>query len=255
MKSLQSYFLSKWHKHISPPPYHPSIKAGTENNSDRTKWVEEKLNDIPKGKRILDAGAGELRYKPFCTHLDYVAQDFNMYDGKGDGKSLQMGSWEQSEIDIICDIVDIPEPDNSFDVILCSEVFEHLPEPIKAIKEFSRLLKKSGKLILTAPFCSLSHFTPYHFYSGLNRYWYEKFLIQHGFKIIEIVQRGNYFEFIAQELIRLESIAIEYSGKNIEKTIKKPILQVLRFLDDCSKADTDSRELLCYGYHVFAEKE
>jgi ubiquinone/menaquinone biosynthesis C-methylase UbiE len=229
--------------------------VGTSNEKNRVIWLEKTLGKIPQGSRILDAGAGECQFKKFCSHLNYVSQDFNQYDGKGDGKSLQMGGgWDQSRIDIISDIVDIPQPDKSFDAVMCIEVFEHLPNPIMALKEFSRLLRPSGKLIITAPFCSLTHFSPYHFSTGFNKYFYEKHLNEYGFKIIEIEENGNYFEYIAQENRRLESISIKYSKLKMKKSVLKAIMQILRFLEECSKYDTGSKELLCHGYHVFAEK-
>ena len=47
---------------------------------------------IPRGYKILDAGAGELRFKPDCDHLQYVAQDFGQYEGTGDeGSNRRMG--------------------------------------------------------------------------------------------------------------------------------------------------------------------
>ena len=61
-----------------------------------------------------------------------------------------------------------------------------LPEPVKAIKEFARLLKSSGHIIITAPFCSLTHFALYHFHTGFNRYFYEKHLPDNGFEIGQI---------------------------------------------------------------------
>jgi len=235
--------------------YTPSpINVGTLNEINRVNWLEKTLGKIPSGNRILDAGAGECQFKKFCSHLNYVSQDFGKYNGKGDGKSLQTENWDQSNIDIVSDIIDIPEPNNSFDAIMCIEVFEHLPNPIMAIKEFSRLLKPSGKLIITAPFCSLTHFSPYHFSTGFNRYFYEKHLEESGFKIIEIEQNGNYFEYMAQELRRLESIAYKYSDIKIKKNVQKSIILILKYLDECSKSDTGSKELLCFGYHVFAEK-
>jgi len=53
------------------------------NKETRDKFIKETLEKIPKGARILDAGAGELRNKKLCTHLNYVSQDFCQYDGKG----------------------------------------------------------------------------------------------------------------------------------------------------------------------------
>lgn len=118
--------------------------CGTRNQATREAWLERTLASIPAGSRILDAGAGELQYKRFCSHLQYVSQDFGQYDGQGDGIGLQKGSWDQSRLDIISDITAIPEPDASFDAIMCIEVLEHLPAPVDALRELIRLLKPGG---------------------------------------------------------------------------------------------------------------
>jgi len=115
--------------------------VGTNNLFIREQWLEQTLNGITPGSRILDAGAGEQKYRKYCTHLNYVSQDFGKFDGVGDNHGFQTQKWEQTGLDIISDIISIPEPDSSFDAIMCIEVFEHLPEPIKAIEELSRLLK------------------------------------------------------------------------------------------------------------------
>jgi ubiquinone/menaquinone biosynthesis C-methylase UbiE len=165
---------------------------------------------------------------------------------------LQTQSWDNSRLDIISDIINIPEPDSSFDALMCIEVFEHLPAPIDAIKEFSRLIKKNGELLITAPFCSLTHFAPYHFYSGFNRYFYEKHLVENGFDIEEITPNGSYFEYIAQELqFRLPN---SYSHIVLNSIQKNAIYEVLMLLNDMHKSDKGSSELLCFGYHVKARK-
>jgi ubiquinone/menaquinone biosynthesis C-methylase UbiE len=150
------------------------ILVGTHNEATRVAWLERTLKQIPSGTRILDAGAGEQQFRKFCTHLEYVAQDFGQYDGTGDSSGLQMGSWDQEKLDIVCDITEIPEPDASFGAIMCIEVFEHLSDPLAALREFSRLIKPGGHLVLTAPFCSLTHFAPFHFATGFNRYFLRK---------------------------------------------------------------------------------
>ena len=80
--------------------------------------AEEGLSAIPTGSGILDAGAGELRYRSLCSHLEYVSQDFSGYDGQGDGAGLQAGGWDQTKLDIVSDIAHIPAQDASFDAIM-----------------------------------------------------------------------------------------------------------------------------------------
>lgn len=231
------------------------ILVGTHNKENRDVWLEKTLNKIPRGLRILDAGAGELQYKSLCQHLKYVSQDFAQYNGEGNGEGLQTGAWDQTKLDIISDITAIPEPENSFDAIMCIEVFEHLPEPIKAIKEFSRLLRPGGHLILTAPFCSLTHFAPYYFYTGFNRNFYQEHLSKNGFDIIELVENGNYFEYLGQECRRVPSIGEKYANKktNIYQSFAMKI--VLSMLDQFSKKDTGSSDLLHFGCQVHAIKK
>lgn len=79
-------------------------------------WLRKTLSALPQGARILDAGAGELRNKKLCSNLDYVSQDFDQYEGSGDGKGLHSGHWDTSRVDLVCDINDIPEPTASFDL-------------------------------------------------------------------------------------------------------------------------------------------
>lgn len=227
---------------------------GTKNEINRISWTQRVLRQLPDGIRLLDAGAGEQQFKQYCKHLEYVSQDFSQYDGSGDKKGLQVGNWDCSKVDIVSDITSIPEPDASFEAILCTEVFEHLPDPISAIVEFSRLLKPGGYLILTAPFCSLTHFSPYHFYTGFNKYFYEKHLSENGFEIVTLDANGNFFEFIAQEIHRLPAIAKSYSQDSLRPWERFAIKILLQSLQRFSNSDLKSWEVLNFGYQVFAVK-
>jgi len=230
-------------------------RCGTQNQANRERWLEQALARIPAGSRILDAGAGECSYKRFCVDLDYVSQDFAEYDGKGDDRGLQMGKWYQSNLDIISDITSIPEPDTSFDAIMCVEVFEHLPEPIKVIREFARLLKPGGHLILTAPFCSLTHFSPYHFYTGFSRYFYTTHLPANGFEIVELQENGNFFEYLGQEIRRIPSMAERYTGGSKCNRLESLAIKLcLSMLERFSRKDSGSSELLHFGCHIYAVK-
>lgn len=226
------------------------------NQRNREIWVKRKLSELKPGIKILDAGAGELQYKKYCSHLNYVSQDLGRYDGLGDGKGLQTKKWDNSKVDIVSDISNIPEKSSSFDAILCTEVFEHLPEPIKAIKEFSRLLRNGGKLILTAPVCSLTHFAPYYFYNGFSKYFYEKHLKESGLKVTELAFNGNWFDYMYQELNRCDYMVRNYTNTNVVgRLVLKIIMHTasLPFMF-CSKKDKGSSELLSFGIHIVAEK-
>lgn len=230
------------------------FKVGTTNESARISWIEKTLKKIPAGLTILDAGAGECQFKRFCGHLKYIAQDFAQYEGTGD-VGLQTGTWDNTKLDIISDITAIPLEDNSIDAIMCTEVLEHIPDPIAAIKEFSRLIKPGGYLLITAPFASLTHFAPYHFASGLSRFFYERHLPENGFSIQELELNGNYFEYIAQENRRIKTVAKQYSNMNLNIFQKIIIHLNIWMLQNLSKKDRGSSELLCYGIHVFARKK
>ena len=228
--------------------------VGTSNETARVLWIEETLKKIPAGLTILDAGAGECQFKKFCSHLEYISQDFAQYHGEGE-VGLQTGSWDNSKLDIVSDILSIPLPDHSMDVVMCTEVLEHIPDPAAAIKEFGRLVKPGGYLLITAPFASLTHFAPYHFASGLSRFFYEKYLPENGFEIMKLDFNGNFFEYVAQENRRIKSIAAKYAGKKLN-TFQKIIIHLnLLILQSLSKKDKGSSELLCFGIHVFARKK
>lgn len=225
------------------------------NNTDevRVNWVTDALSKIPAGSRILDAGAGELRFKSNCSHLEYVAQDFGQYTGKGD-EGLQTGNWNNDRIDIVSDITNIPVPDASFDAILCTEVLEHVPDAVSALNEFKRILKPSGILIVTAPFASLTHFAPYHF-CGYNKYWYQHHLPKLGFEIEILEHNGSWFHFVAQELQRSRFIGAMYSNKALALLTRFAVIPIVALLTILSRFDRGSHEALCFNYMVRAVKK
>ncbi len=135
------------------------------------------------GSRVLDAGAGASKYRPFFAHCRYETQDFCRYEGA-------LVKYVQP-IDYVCEITRIPLPEASLDAILCTEVLEHVPDPMVVLKEFSRLLKPGGKLLLTAPVFAGLHMEPYHYYSGFTHHWYRHWLPACGFEIDSIVPQGK----------------------------------------------------------------
>lgn len=224
------------------------------NQAFREAWLREALGRLPAGSSILDAGAGTQRYRAYCEHLVYTAQDFAQYDGTGDGTGAQTGSFDYGRLDIVSDITAIPRPDASFDAVMCVEVLEHVPDPAQAVAELVRLLKPGGTLLLTAPFASLSHYAPYHFAAGFNRYWYEHHLSRLGLDVVEATPHGGYFDVLLQEVRRLPAIARRYAGRDLTRFERLACKAVARLLRSLRAADGGSSELWTYGYHVRALK-
>jgi SAM-dependent methyltransferase len=156
--------------------WHPDVYA-------RDQWIRSHAEKLPAGSQVLDAGAGASKYRPFFAHCDYKTQDFCLYQGPL-VKYLQ-------PIDYVCDITAIPLTERSLDAILCTEVIEHLVDPMAALAEFHRLLKPGGKLWLTSPMLSYLHMEPYHYYGGFTRYWYEFWLPKKGFRVDSVIPLGG----------------------------------------------------------------
>ena len=136
------------------------------NYNEREEFIVKSLQSLDGN--ILDAGCGSQRYKKYCSHLNYKSQDFGLYKTEEKiGFASDTDKYNYGKLDYQGDIWNIDEVDNYFDNIICTEVFEHIPYPIETVKEFSRLLKPGGKLILTAPSNCLRHMDPYFFIQDL----------------------------------------------------------------------------------------
>jgi SAM-dependent methyltransferase len=146
--------------------------------------------EIPAGARVLDAGAGEGRFKSFFAHTAYIGIDF----GQGDK------SWDYSRLDVIGKLEDLPFPDMSFDHVLSIVVLEHTPQPGRVIDEFQRILKPGGMVHLVVPHMWEEHQRPHDFFrftSGGIRY----LLQTAGIRIRRIHPVGGFFWQLGRRLM------------------------------------------------------
>lgn len=219
-----------------------------DNLHERRKFVAEQLA-AQKG-RILDAGCGSQQFRSLCSHLEYYGQDFGQYSVDEKTKLGDEGSneaaYQYGELDYIGDIWHIDEESGYFDVILCTEVLEHIPHPQRTIEEFSRLLKPGGTLILTAPSNCLRHMDPFFFTSGYSDRWFDYVLVNSGFKIDRMTAVGDYYSWMFVELYRTMRTS----------NVLAYMFLLPAFLYYGMKKKTDkSVDSLCMGYHVVARKE
>jgi SAM-dependent methyltransferase len=68
-----------------------------------------------------------------------------------DKRALQLIPEGLCEEKRIADIIDLPYPEESFDVVTCFDVFEHVKEDKRAVREVYRVLKAGGVMVFTVP--------------------------------------------------------------------------------------------------------
>ena len=160
-------------------------------------------------------------------------------------------------MDYVCDATEIPVEDGSFDAVLCTEVLEHVPEPIKVLREIERVLRVGGRVYLSAPLASGLHQQPYHYYGGFTPHFYRRFLGELGFEIVSVKPNGRFFRLFLQEFHR--GIGIIRAHRRYHRwqpgfwllriASSDPIARWLTTLDDQIPIDEFTA-----GYHVEAVK-
>ncbi len=172
--------------------------------NERDNFVQQFASSLPAGITVLDVGAGTCPYKHLFKHCKYITHDFCQLD-----PGLQRSGEEYGKIDVVSDILSIPLETASIDVIICTEVLEHVPEPTLAIHEMSRLLKSGGQIIITTPLCSFLHQQPYHYFGGFTPFYYELVLNNAGFANIDIAFNQRYFSYFVFDIFRFIKMALK----------------------------------------------
>lgn len=152
-------------------------------------FMEQAGASLPSEALVLDAGAGRGRFRSEFAHTRYIGVDLAIGDAK----------WDYSALDAICDLAHLPFGNNTFDVVICTQVLEHVPEPLQVLQEISRVLRPGGQLYLSVPQSWHQHQKPYDYYRYTSfgiRYLVERV----GLKVELVRPMGGYFWFLSFQL-------------------------------------------------------
>lgn len=155
------------------------------------QFVIAAAEEIPEGALVIDAGAGNCRYRPFFKGHHYIGLDFCLVNEK-----------KYKGIGIVTDLTAMAIRNDCVDAIVSIEVLEHVPEPLSMLKEFQRVLKPGGGLYLTCPLIWGVHEAPYDFFR-FTPFALRKLMQSAGFEVVSIKPKGGYFWLLAKIISRL----------------------------------------------------
>jgi SAM-dependent methyltransferase len=190
--------------------------------------------------RTLDIGGGSKPYRkyfPNSVSVDILAREG--VDVVGDAHDLHMFK------------------DAEFDIILSTEVLEHLHTPEKALSEMHRTLKSGGTLILTTRFIFPLHnvpgdffrFTPY----GLHH-------LLRNFSKIDISEEASTIETVAVLLERMafQTDTLGMKSLSFVWLILSKVTRLFKWLITAEYGDvtreTKVKSVMSSGYYVIAVK-
>lgn len=170
-----------------------NYKKHTSNNPFKKFFIRNFFNAILRDLGILEIG----------SVLDVGCGEgftLKILKGKGIGrvhqgidyskKAIEIGKKDNPELKLqVGDIYNLKFKDNSFDLVVSTEVFEHLDEPEKALSEIKRVSRKYILLsVPNEPWFYLSNYTQWGKDIGHINKWssrgFEKFIKDNNLKIL-----------------------------------------------------------------------
>ena len=193
--------MKKDHKHIIEQVPTDYYQKGVENNVLQRMWHTNKLRVVTSlipisPKKILDVGCASGWFLSKLASVFPKAQCFgiDIYD-----KAIQHGHKLYPSITFqSADAHTIPFKDKSFDLVICTEVLEHVDDPKSVLLEIKRVLNKDSFAIIEldsgSPLFSTAWFIWKKFKGGVWTHAHlhsftpkklEKIILSSGFHIIK----------------------------------------------------------------------
>ena len=185
-----------------PPNHYFNIEYDTKN-----RWISYwyQINEVInlKPKSVLEIGVGNKTVSDYLTKIGFRVKTCDL------DKFLKP--------DVVANILNLPFKIDSFDVVLCAEVLEHLP-----FKNFSRALSNIHKVSKKYAIITLPNFSITNLYFGIKVIPYvpkKEFLIRVGYPVKHKFLGEHYWEIGKKGFpVSLIKESIQKSGFQIKKT-------------------------------------
>lgn len=163
--------------------------------------------------RLMDFGCGSKPYQNLFKVDEYIGVDF---ENPGHPHANE-------NIDVFYNGNSLPFPDNYFDAVFSSEVFEHIFNLEEILPEVNRVMKSGDKIIVTCPFSICENEVP-NDCARYSSFALKHLFLKNGFEVLQQYKTGNSIETIYQ-------LALTYIHQHITPHVRKvPIVRsVFRF--------------------------
>jgi len=145
----------------------------------------------------------------------------------------------------------------AFDIVLCTEVLEHVPEPQAAIDEMFRVLKPGGTLILTTRFLFPIHDAPHDYFR------FTKYGLRHltrRFEAVVVEEETSTMGALAVLVQRL-GLQTDSAGGGVGRAVwlvlarlLSPLQWLIRRQYGDSRRLTPEATIMTSGYHLAARR-
>lgn len=191
-----------WYFSEIPKDAIPSRDAEPQDASKWSFWrkenfrfFSEELGKLQSDSVLVDLGAGQSDFGKLTArfHQRYAA-DFYPYEG----------------INIVCDLNKrFPFESESVDVILLSNVLEHIKEPNLFLAECHRILKPNGIALGSVPFLINVHQKPYDFYRYTD------------INLEYILKKSGFARAKIKPVLKLDALIFAFSARFFTDLIQK----------------------------------
>lgn len=150
--------------------------------------------------KMLDVGCGD---KPYRDLFDNVTEYIGIDRPSSVDQKRPESAGRISQFDVVGSAAQLPFQNEIFDTILCTQVIEHLPNPVEFFLESARITTRCAKLLLTAPLVNPVHEAPYDFFRYTN-YGLTELCLRGGWRVKSITPLGG--AWLASGYLLLQTI-------------------------------------------------
>jgi len=183
-------------------------------------WIDQALaqqgRSCRANKRVMDVGCGAQPFRKCLEKMGYAYA------------SLDAAQNIAGTVDFVAAIdAELPASilaQGPYDLLLCTEVLEHVADWGRAFDNMSRLLRAGGCLVVTCPHFYVLHEEPFDYWRPTG-HAIELFAQRSGLRVSEIAYLGNGWDVLGTLLASCKAVG---RGRNPFSHLLAAILNLLR---------------------------